>query len=195
MDRLGQRVTERANRALTRCDGPEMLLLSPRDEAGARGRLGHRKFPTSSPRGTFWEVRSTAQRDQEGAPELRHHHRDPGTIQGPLHRPRPPTAPGRHHLHHPRAGPGLALGRTQAHRTQRVGAAGTTPCPSCSKELIQFAGHSDIHVAMHYQEAVNDRERDSPNGWPRWACRTPARGDPSRWSLSLIHISEPTRPY
>ena len=51
-----------------------------------------------------------------------------------------------------------------------------------TKELMQFAGHSDIHVAMHYQEAVNDRERDSPNGWPRWACRTPARGDPSRWS-------------
>ena len=51
-----------------------------------------------------------------------------------------------------------------------------------TKELMQFAGHSDIHVAMRYQEAVNDRKRDSPNGWPRWACRTPARGDPSRWS-------------
>ena len=40
-----------------------------------------------------------------------------------------------------------------------MGAAGTTPCPSCSKELIQFAGHSDIHVAMRYQEAVSERKK------------------------------------
>ena len=25
---------------------------------------------------------------------------------------------------------------------------------------MQFAGHSDIHVAMRYQEAVNDRKKD-----------------------------------
>jgi len=29
-----------------------------------------------------------------------------------------------------------------------------------TKELMQFAGHSDIHVAMRYQEAVTDRKRD-----------------------------------
>ena len=29
-----------------------------------------------------------------------------------------------------------------------------------TKELMQFAGHSDIHVAMRYQEAVNDRKKD-----------------------------------
>ena len=29
-----------------------------------------------------------------------------------------------------------------------------------TKELMQFAGHSDIQVAMRYQEAVNDRRRD-----------------------------------
>lgn len=29
-----------------------------------------------------------------------------------------------------------------------------------TKELMEFAGHSDIHVAMRYQEAVNDRKKD-----------------------------------
>jgi integrase len=29
-----------------------------------------------------------------------------------------------------------------------------------TKELMQFAGHSDIHAAMRYQEAVTDRKRD-----------------------------------
>ena len=29
-----------------------------------------------------------------------------------------------------------------------------------TKELMQFAGHSDIHVAMRYQEAVNDRKKE-----------------------------------
>jgi hypothetical protein len=29
-----------------------------------------------------------------------------------------------------------------------------------TKELKQFAGHSDIHAAMRYQEAVTDRKRD-----------------------------------
>ena len=29
-----------------------------------------------------------------------------------------------------------------------------------TKELMQFAGHSDIHVAMRYQEAVVDRKKD-----------------------------------
>jgi hypothetical protein len=29
-----------------------------------------------------------------------------------------------------------------------------------TKELVQFDGHSDIHVAMRYQEAVTDRKRD-----------------------------------
>lgn len=29
-----------------------------------------------------------------------------------------------------------------------------------TKELMQFAGHSDITVAMRYQEAVNDRKRE-----------------------------------
>ncbi|WP_454228173.1 tyrosine-type recombinase/integrase [Propioniciclava flava] len=29
-----------------------------------------------------------------------------------------------------------------------------------TKELMQFARHSDIHVAMRYQEAVNDRKKD-----------------------------------
>lgn len=29
-----------------------------------------------------------------------------------------------------------------------------------TKELMQFAGHSDIHVAMRYQEAVNERKKD-----------------------------------
>jgi len=29
-----------------------------------------------------------------------------------------------------------------------------------TKELMQFAGHSDIQVAMRYQEAVNDRKKD-----------------------------------
>jgi hypothetical protein len=29
-----------------------------------------------------------------------------------------------------------------------------------TKELMQFAGHSDIHAAIRYQEAVTDRKRD-----------------------------------
>ena len=29
-----------------------------------------------------------------------------------------------------------------------------------TKELMQFAGHSDIHVAMRYQEAVSERKKD-----------------------------------
>lgn len=29
-----------------------------------------------------------------------------------------------------------------------------------TKELMEFAGHSDIHVAMRYQEAINDRKKD-----------------------------------
>ncbi len=29
-----------------------------------------------------------------------------------------------------------------------------------TKELMQFAGHSDIHVAMRYQEAVHDRQKE-----------------------------------
>ena len=29
-----------------------------------------------------------------------------------------------------------------------------------TKELMQFAGHSDIHAAMRYQEAVTERKRD-----------------------------------
>ena len=29
-----------------------------------------------------------------------------------------------------------------------------------TKELMQFAGHNDIHVAMRYQETINDRKRD-----------------------------------
>ena len=29
-----------------------------------------------------------------------------------------------------------------------------------TKELMQFAGHSDLHVAMRYQEAVHDRKKD-----------------------------------
>ncbi|NLI85447.1 MAG: hypothetical protein GX440_08675 [Propionibacterium sp.] len=29
-----------------------------------------------------------------------------------------------------------------------------------TKELMQFAGHGDSHVAMRYQEAVNDRKRE-----------------------------------
>ena len=29
-----------------------------------------------------------------------------------------------------------------------------------AKELMQFAGHSDLHVAMRYQEAVHDRKKD-----------------------------------
>jgi integrase len=29
-----------------------------------------------------------------------------------------------------------------------------------TKELMQFAGHSDIHAAMLYQEAITDRKRD-----------------------------------
>ena len=29
-----------------------------------------------------------------------------------------------------------------------------------TKELMQFAGHSDIHVAMRYQESVNSRKRE-----------------------------------
>jgi len=28
---------------------------------------------------------------------------------------------------------------------------------------MQFAGHSDIHAAMRYQEAVTDRKRDLAN--------------------------------
>ncbi|MHB1008052.1 MAG: tyrosine-type recombinase/integrase [Propionibacteriaceae bacterium] len=36
-----------------------------------------------------------------------------------------------------------------------------------TKELMQFAGHSDIHVARRYQEALTDRKRDSPTAWPR----------------------------
>ena len=29
-----------------------------------------------------------------------------------------------------------------------------------TKELMQFAGHSDLHAAMRYQEAITDRKRD-----------------------------------
>ena len=29
-----------------------------------------------------------------------------------------------------------------------------------TKELMEFAGHSDIHVAMRYQEAISDRKKD-----------------------------------
>ena len=29
-----------------------------------------------------------------------------------------------------------------------------------TKELMQFAGHGDIHVTLRYQEAVNSRKRE-----------------------------------
>lgn len=43
-------------------------------------------------------------------------------------------------------------------------------------EFMQFAGHSDIHVAMRYQEAVNPGSESSRNACQRW--RMPCRQKP-----------------
>ncbi len=42
-----------------------------------------------------------------------------------------------------------------------------------TKELMQFAGHSDIHVAMRYQEAVNDRKKELATRMTALAVPTP----------------------
>jgi integrase len=57
-----------------------------------------------------------------------------------------------------------------------------------TKELMQFAGHSDIHVAMRYQEAVTDRKRDLAHRMAALAG-VPAEGshrDPSDQSRSWV---------
>jgi len=57
-----------------------------------------------------------------------------------------------------------------------------------TKELMQFAGHSDIHVAMRYQEAVTDRQRDLAHRMAALAG-VPAEGphrDPSDQSRSWV---------
>ncbi len=57
-----------------------------------------------------------------------------------------------------------------------------------TKELMQFAGHSDIHVAMRYQEAVTDRKRDLANrmaalaGVPAEGSPRDASGQPRSWA-------------
>jgi len=57
-----------------------------------------------------------------------------------------------------------------------------------TKELMQFAGHSDIHAAMRYQEAVTDRKRDLAHRMAALAG-VPAEGshrDPSDQSRSWV---------
>lgn len=65
-----------------------------------------------------------------------------------------------------------------------------------TKELMQFAGHSDIHVAMRYQEAVNDRKKDLAKRMTALATPEPAAPPTpvAEHSATVLSHSFPTLP-
>lgn len=84
----------------------------------------------------------------------------PGQVYG--HAPRP-----RGKRRKPHAGTGFYRARAEIgrpdfrfHDLRHFAATMAAISGATTKELMQFVGHSDIHVAMRYQEAVNDRKRE-----------------------------------
>ena len=88
-----------------------------------------------------------------------------------------PLSPGQVHGHSPRfdkrtgkkthPGNGFYKARDQIgrpdfrfHDLRHFAATMAAISGATTKELMQFAGHSDIHAAMRYQEAITDRKRD-----------------------------------
>jgi integrase len=116
-----------------------------------------------------------------------------------------PLTPGQVHGHNPRfdkrsgkrthPGNGFYKARHQIgrpdfrfHDLRHFAATMAAISGATTKELMQFAGHSDIHVAMRYQEALTDRKRDLAHRMAALA-RVPTEGshqDPSDQSRSWV---------